>query len=60
MTRQNTGSCFDGIFKIMSSFDPQHPITGHIVYASALSVGKAFRNDISRNHWLHQEVNLSS
>lgn len=60
MTRQNTASCFDGILKIMSSFYLEHPITGHIVYTSALSVGKAFRNDISRNNWLHQEVNLSS
>lgn len=47
-------------FKIMSSFHPKHPITGYIVYKSALSVGKSFRNDMSRNNWLYGEVNLSS
>lgn len=53
-------SYFDGIFKIMRCFHLKNAITGYIVYKNALSIGKAFRNDINRNNRLHQEVNLSS
>jgi hypothetical protein len=53
-------SGLEGILKIMNSFYLEYPITGHIVYKSALSVGKAFTNDIGRNNWLQQEVKLSS